>query len=281
MTNTSLEVGVYHGQLMPWSNAVILCSARNALLIDTQFQKTDARDLLEQVRATNRPLKSILLTHSHPDHVWGAAELLKAYPDAVVYAREPVAIEIDLEFRARQLRWTEMLTDEIPAALFDIEPLTGDAFDFDGHSIDIIDLKPAETIHATAFYLPDSKTYISGDQIYNRCHFYIGGGLNRPELWIESINDVTERFDIQRLIPGHGAVGATEIIERAIEYLEYYADVAGPLVPQPKIIEAMLERFPDYKMEGVLYLTRGPAMTSPTILKQTGGKLSFGRGRVV
>ena len=100
-------------------------------------------------------------------------------------------------------------------------------------------------------------------------------------MWIASIQDVVANYDIERLIPGHGAVGGKEIVDRAIEYLEYYADVAKPLVTQPTIIEAMLKRFPDYKMEGVLYMTRGPAMTSPTILKQTGGKLSFGHGRVV
>ncbi len=277
----SLAVSVYHGRQMPGSNAAVLQSDENVLLIDTQFQKTDARELLRKINAIERPLKSILLTHSHPDHVWGAAELLEACPDVTVYAREPIAMEIDLEFRARQLRWTEMFTDEIPSRLFDIEPLTGDVFDFDGHSIEIIDLKPAETIHATAFYLPDSKTYISGDQLYNRCHFYVGGGLNRPELWIESINDIVANYDMERVIPGHGAVGGTEIFDRAIEYLEYYADVARPLTPQPTIIEAMLKRFPDYKMEGVLYMTRGPAMTSPTLLKQTGGKLSFGHGQVV
>jgi glyoxylase-like metal-dependent hydrolase (beta-lactamase superfamily II) len=174
-----------------------------------------------------------------------------------------------------------MLADEIPAAPFDIQPLTGDIFDFDGYEIRLIDLKPAETIHATGFYLPDSKTYVAGDQIYHKCHFYIGGGLNRPELWVESIKDVIAKCDINRIVPGHGAVGGLEIVERAIEYLENYAEIAKPLVPQPIIIEAMLKRFPDYKMEGVLYMTRGPAITSPTILKETGGKLSFGHGRVV
>ena len=270
-----LKLEVYHGKSMPFANSALLVSDKSVLLIDSQFQISDARNLIKKIESTGLPLQAILLTHSHPDHAWGAAEISKAYPNAKIYAREPIAQEIDLEFRARLLRWTELLPTEIPAKLYEIDSLEGDTFHFDGHDIEIIDLSPAETIHATAFYLPESKTYISGDQLYNNCHHYIGGGLNRPDLWIESIRSVLRNYSITKVVPGHGDVGGTEIMETSIEYLSFYDSVSKPLVPQPRIMEAMLEKFPGYKMEGVLMMTRGPAITSPELLKKTAGKIHF------
>ncbi len=68
----------------------------------------------------------------------------------------------------------------------DIEVLEGDVFDFDGHDITIIDLKPNEVINSTGFYIPELKTYIPGDQIWYLTHAYIAAGTNYPEPWIES-----------------------------------------------------------------------------------------------
>ena len=107
-------------------------------MIDAQFQKTDARALVKRLKEAGKSLTAILLTHSHPDHVWGGAELLKAFPDAKAYARPAAIQEIELEFRARLLRWTGIFDEEIPQALYHVEPLEGDVFDFNGHTIGLL-----------------------------------------------------------------------------------------------------------------------------------------------
>ena len=275
-----MDVQLFAGDHMPWPNSVIISGQRSVLLIDAQFFISDAKELVKQIETTGLPLTAILLTHSHPDHVWGAVEVLKAYPQAKVYARPEVAREIDLEFRGRLLRWTGVFTGEIPSELPEVHPLEDDAFDFEGHPVTFVDIFGAETIFSTGFYLPESKTYISGDHIFHKCHFYTCQ-LNRPDLWVRSLQKTMDDHDIERVVPGHGPIGGTELFDQAIEYLEYYGSVAKPLVPQLHIAEAMLAKYPDHTLEGVLYMTVGPGITSPEIMEKTGGKVTFGSRKPV
>lgn len=281
MSPKSLDMEVYYGTRPPWPNSVILESQSSTLLIDTQFQKTDARAVVARLKEIGKPLKAIFLTHFHPDHVWGGKEITNAFPEAVAYARPAVKQDIELDFRARQHRWSGVFNvapfeDEIPEDLYPIHELTGDLFDFDGHEIRIVDLKPAETVNATAFYLPDSKIYVAGDQLYNKCHYFVGAGLNRPDLWIESLEDVQNKYPVEQVVPGHGAVCGEEIFEQAKEYLRYYEKLSGPFVPHRDIVHGMLGKYPDWLLEGVLYLTIGPAMTDKALIEETGGHIKFG-----
>lgn len=279
MSTKKLDLEVYYGTKPPWSNTTILFSGDNALVIDAQFQKTDAKAVAQLIKDAGKTLTTILLTHSHPDHVWGGVELLNIFPEAKAYARPTSIREIELEFRARLLRWTGIF-EEVPTALYPVEPLEGEVFDFDGHPIEIIDSKPSETIYLTTFYIPELKTYVASDQAYNRCHYYVAPGLNRPDLWIESIKDITSKYDIERLVPGHGPVGGLEIFDEAIQYLSFYQQIGKPLVPQKDIVHALLEKYPDWKMEGCLYLTIGPGITAQDLIDETGGKTSFGSSQL-
>ncbi|MBT8429059.1 MAG: MBL fold metallo-hydrolase [Gammaproteobacteria bacterium] len=278
---SNLNIDVYYGEFMPWSNSVVLEGPNELLLIDAQFLKPDAAQVVQMLKAKGKPLAGILITHSHPDHVWGAATVVEAFPGTPVYARADIAREIDLEFRARQLRMLPLGADKIPTDLPPITPLVGEVFTFDNQDIQIMDLLPAETANSTAFYVPESKTLLAGDLLYNHCHYYIGAGLNRPELWIDAIEDARSRVAIETVIPGHGAKGGMEIFDQGLEYLDFYRSVAPPMTSQIDIIAAIKERYPDLHMEGVLYLTREPAITHPQLLKETGGHMSFGTGRIV
>jgi len=284
MSGGKLHLEVFYGTKPPYSNASLLFSEKNVLLMDGTFMKTDARTVAKRIKDSGKTLTTILLTHSHPDHAWGAAELLKSFPKAKVYAR-PVSIkELELEFRARLLRWTGIFNappfeDELPTALFPMEPLVGDTFDFDGHTIEVYDSKPSETINLTNFYIPEMKTYVASDQIYSNCHYYVGPGLNRPDLWIESIEDIRNRFDIKRVVPGHGAVGGPELFDEAIEYLTLYDKLSKPLVPQVDIVNGILKKYPDLKLPGVLIMTIGPAVTAAPLMEM--GKAGFGTEPIV
>ncbi len=270
-----LEIETYRGQLIPEANSAILMTADEALVIDAQFLRPDALAVLSIIKGSGRKLTSILITHGHPDHVWGAVELLKQYPDAKVYARQLILDEIRLEFRARLLRWTEDFPEHLPTSLFDIQPLVGNTFNFSGHEIEVIDLQPAETINATAYYIPELKTYIGGDQIFYKYHAYIGAGLNYPEVWIKSIETIKNGYDIDLVIPGHGPAGDASVLDSAIEYLEEYASVYKPLQKQSVMVRHMLERYPEYGLKEVLFMTIGPAVTAPDLIEMMRGNLGF------
>ena len=98
MNDKKLDLEVYYGTRPPWFNTTLLFSEDQALVIDAQFQKTDAQAVAQRIKDAGKTLTTILLTHSHPDHAWGGAELLKIFPEAKAYARPTAIQEIELEF---------------------------------------------------------------------------------------------------------------------------------------------------------------------------------------
>ena len=272
----NLKLQVHAGKMMPEANSTILPSENETLVIDSQFLRPDAKDLLAKVEATGKPLTTILITHEHPDHVFGAVELLKRFPNAKVYARQVTADDIGYYFRARLLRWTDDFPEHIPTSLFDILPLEGDSFDFDGHEIQIVDQKPNEMVHSNGYYIPELKTYVAGDQIFHNYHAYITGGLNYPELWIESLEEVRNNYDIDVIVPGHGPMGNGKMIfNKMTAYLNEYKSVYKPLLKQSVIVKHMLKKYPDYGLKAILFMTVGPAVTSPELIEMVHGNLGF------
>jgi len=184
-------------------------------------------------------------------------------------------LQYDAHYQSGARSGVRGFPEHLPTALFNIHPLVGDTFNFAGHEIEVIDLQPAETINATAYYVPELKTYIAGDQVFYKYHAYVAGGLNYPEVWIESIETIKNGYDIDVVIPGHGPVGDASALDSAIEYLSEYAGVYKPLQKQSVMVRHMLEHFPDYGLKEVLFMTIGPAVTAPDLIEMLGGNLGF------
>ena len=120
------------------------------------------------------------------------------------------------------------------------------------------------------------KTYVAGDQVFYQNHAYITGGLNNADLWIESLEAVRSNYDIDTVVPGHGPVGGgTEVFNSSIGYLQEYANIYEPLLKQSVIVKHMLEKFPNFGMKDIVYMTVGPAVTAPDLIEMRGGNLGF------
>jgi glyoxylase-like metal-dependent hydrolase (beta-lactamase superfamily II) len=162
----------------------------------------------------------------------------------------------------------------------DIEVLKGNSFDFDGHPIKVIDLKPNEMVHSTGYYIPELKTYVAGDQVFYKTHAYIVAGTNYPEPWIASLKEVRDNFEITNVVPGHGPVDeADKVFKSAIEYLQAYATIYAPLKKQSIIAKEMLAKYPDYALKEVLFMTTGAAVTAPDLIEMMKGNLGFAENK--
>src|SRR5713101_6232368 len=78
-----------------WTNSVIIEGAHEVMLVDAQLTKTNAEKVLQQIRATKKPLSIIYISHEHADHFLGLEIFKDAYPMTRVLANSHVADRIN------------------------------------------------------------------------------------------------------------------------------------------------------------------------------------------
>jgi glyoxylase-like metal-dependent hydrolase (beta-lactamase superfamily II) len=66
------------------TTSTLICSERDAILVDTQLTKAAGRDLVDWVVDTGKNLTTIYITHAHGDHFYGNAALIERFPEAKI-----------------------------------------------------------------------------------------------------------------------------------------------------------------------------------------------------
>jgi len=238
------------------ANAVLISGQTDAVLVDTQFIKDDVEVFVDFVKSTGKALRAIVITHAHPDHYGGMNRFRHAWPETPLLARSGV-IDGIREWPAKRVHWQEMYAGQIPDEMVLPSPLRGGLLMLEDREILIVDLPVCETVHATAFYVPSAKVFVTGDLVFNRFHGYMAD-TNNPTSWISGIEMARNLGPIDHVFPGHGVIGGPELFQAQIGWLEAYREIAKPGVPVRIIATKMTERFPDFGLPLLLWLTRGP-----------------------
>jgi glyoxylase-like metal-dependent hydrolase (beta-lactamase superfamily II) len=255
--STALEFRMFTGvEPSLYPNSILILGREEAVLVDGQWWLSEGRKLADMIEQSGRRLTTILITHAHPDHYMGLNAVVDRFPGVRVLARRPVREEIQYGFPGKLLHWQE-ITNDMPARAIVPEDFAGDSIELEGHEIRFIDLPPAETVYATAFYVPSARALIAGDLIFADSHLYTAD-LNDASVWIAALEFARKAGPIATIYPGHGPAGGMELVDRQIEYLENYREVATPGKRVPDIAREMMRRYPDHRGAILLWLTRGP-----------------------
>ena len=72
MTPSKKELKVFTGSPDAlWIVSTLVCGERDAILIDAQFTLSDARKLVAMIHESGKVLRTVYITHHHPDHYFG------------------------------------------------------------------------------------------------------------------------------------------------------------------------------------------------------------------
>lgn len=86
-----LRLEVYnpgHEAIFPVSS-VIVSGEHDAILVDAQFGKAQAEQLVQRLRAGGKQLTSIYISHGDPDYYFGLDTLTRAFPTPRCWLRPP------------------------------------------------------------------------------------------------------------------------------------------------------------------------------------------------
>src|SRR5262245_29243471 len=77
----------------PASPATLIAAERDAILVDALMTVDEGHQLASWIGETGKNLTSILITHGHGDHFFGAGLVLAAFPDARLLALNTTVVE--------------------------------------------------------------------------------------------------------------------------------------------------------------------------------------------
>ncbi len=222
------------------SNAGVIIFPNFIVAIDPTMYPPDARgfrDILE--KNYKKPVKFLLITHYHGDHVFGAAP----FKDVEIISHES---QLDLIDEKLKGEWSKTAFEEWKKE----EPDRADAIDQieickptktfksefiitdeeNGYRLEIYHAG-GHTKDSSFAYFQKEKVIFAGDLMFAKSFPWAGDPTCNPDAWIQAFEKILT-LDFEHVIPGHGPlVGREEIVK----HLDFFKDLR-------KIIKKSIEK---------------------------------------
>jgi quinoprotein relay system zinc metallohydrolase 2 len=191
------------------SNAGFIIGREGVAVIDTGGSPQVGTELLKAIRArTLLPIKYVINTHMHPDHVFGNAAFEGEKPVFVGHHKLPRALANRAE---RYLAINkELLGGEAFEGTRIIAPtlLVEDKLELDlgGRTIVLEAEKTAHTDNDLTVFDKETGTLFLGDVLFARHVPALDGSIRG---WLALLERLKGRTDVARVVPGHGPASMT------------------------------------------------------------------------
>ena len=186
------------------ANIGFIIGDETVAVIDPGGSFAEGSALRAAIRArTDRPIRYVILTHVHPDHIFGAAAFRDDHPDFVGHAKLPGALAQRGDYYLRRLH--SNLGDEANGT--EIVPptvLVADRLELDlgGRRLMLRAHGPAHTDNDLTVFDQNTRTFWLADLLFVDRIPVIDGSLVG---WLKQLDELTA-ISADRAVPGHGPV---------------------------------------------------------------------------
>lgn len=225
-----------------------------AALINGKFTRTDAQEIVTYLRDNNLELEKIYAIHGDPDYYFGAESIIKAFPEAVLYASE-YSVEHILHSVAGKLKvWGPQLGQDAPSNIVLPQVYSQSTIELAGVTFDII----GDDAHRINLYNAENKVLIGGIDVFNEIHIFLADTSTEADLqaWAQRLNSLLA-LELDLVIPSHAGPDGSydrKALEATRDYLFEVLEVLGSAQDSATFINAMTEKHPSYLNKNVLAL---------------------------
>ena len=203
-------------------NIGVLIGPDGVLVVDDEYAPLVPKILAAVGRLSQKPIRFVVNTHWHGDHVGGNAAL--GTDGAVIVAQDNVRKRMSTEQFNAAFKKT---TPPSPAVALPVVTFAeGLSFHLDGEDIEVFHVAPAHTDGDSVIWFHKANVVHMGDNFFNGLYPFIdtssGGSIDGM---VAAVDGVLGRIDDQaKVIPGHGPLGSKADLKKFRDMLATIRD---------------------------------------------------------
>ena len=236
------------------SNAGFVVTPAGVVVFDGLGTPSLGWDLLQQIRSrTDQPIRYIIVSHYHADHIYGLQAFKDHVPQAVIIAQERAGEyrenEETADERANQrldqrrealFPWVDRNTRVVPPDITFRQRLV---LNLGGRRFLMLYAGPAHSASDIMMTVEPDGVLFAGDIVQNsRIPFMNGDDVDTGN-WLQALNEV-KQLNPGFIIPGHGrpSTNAGEAIAFTHDYIDYVRREMGKAVENWTDFDAAYEQ---------------------------------------
>jgi glyoxylase-like metal-dependent hydrolase (beta-lactamase superfamily II) len=230
----------------PATTSTLISGEREAVLVDALITAAEAGRLVDWIRAKDKKLTTVYVTHGHADHFLGLSTVLAAFPSATAVTLPEVVPYAQEQLNEGYLAfWESLFPGQLPAGEpVAPQPLKDGVIWLEGEPIRPVAVGQSDTHPSSVVHVPSAGAVVGGDVGYHGIHMWLAGtDAEARQQWLAAL-DIVEALRPSVLVVGHQAPEAAvddvaEILAFSRRYLVDFDIALAAAADAGELIAAM------------------------------------------